>query len=71
MQSICACCDCPLRLYVKLYFLPAGIFALITFSQIFMPTLMLLIGATPPGRNSEQHDVFFIIGDGIKDLVLM
>ena len=30
---------------------------------------MLLIGATPPGRNIEQHDVFFGIGDTIKDLV--
>ena len=35
-----------------------------------MPTLyMLLIGATPPERNIEQHDVFFGIGDSIKDLV--
>ena len=30
---------------------------------------MLLIGATPPGRNIEQHDVFFGIGDSIKDLI--
>ena len=35
-----------------------------------MPKLyMLLIGATPPDRNIEQHDVFFGIGDSIKDLV--
>jgi len=35
-----------------------------------MPKLyMLLIGASPPGRNIEQHDVFFGIGDSIKDLV--
>ena len=35
-----------------------------------MPKLyMLLIGATPPGRNIEQHDVFFGIGDSIKDLL--
>ena len=35
-----------------------------------MPTLyMLLIGATPPERNIEQHDVFFGIGDSIKDLI--
>ena len=35
-----------------------------------MPKLfMLLIGATPPGRNIEQHDVFFGIGDSLKDLV--
>ena len=30
---------------------------------------MLLIGANPPERNIEQHDVFFGIGDSIKDLV--
>ena len=35
-----------------------------------MPKLfMLLIGATPLERNIEQHDVFFGIGEGIKDLV--
>ncbi len=46
-------------------------FALITFRQIlFMPKLyMLLIGASPPGRNIEQHDVFFGIGNSIKDLI--
>jgi len=30
---------------------------------------MLLIGATPPERNIEQHDVFFGIGNSIKDLI--
>ena len=30
---------------------------------------MLLIGATPSGRHTEQHDVFFGIGDTIRDLV--
>jgi len=30
---------------------------------------MLLIGASPPGRNIEQHDVFFGLGETIKDLV--
>lgn len=30
---------------------------------------MLLIGATPPGRNIEQHDIFFGIGESIKDLL--
>ena len=30
---------------------------------------MLLIGASPPGRNIEQHDVFFGIGDSLKDLI--
>lgn len=35
-----------------------------------MPKLfMLLIGATPPGRNIEQHDVFFGIGETIGDLI--
>ena len=30
---------------------------------------MLLIGASPPERNIEQHDVFFGIGDSIKGLI--
>lgn len=30
---------------------------------------MLLIGCTPGGRNIEQHDVFFGIGETIKDLI--
>ena len=30
---------------------------------------MLLIGASPPERNIEQHDVFFGIGETIKDLI--
>jgi hypothetical protein len=35
-----------------------------------MPKLfMLLIGAVPPERNIEQHDVFFGIGETIKDLI--
>jgi hypothetical protein len=35
-----------------------------------MPKLyMLLIGATPPGRNTEQHDVFFAIGENLKSLI--
>ena len=35
-----------------------------------MPKLfMLLIGSTPPGRNIEQHDVFFGIGESVKDLI--
>jgi len=33
------------------------------------PTLyMLLLGATPPGRLTEQHDIFFGIGTDIKAL---
>ncbi|MEJ0101304.1 MAG: DUF1543 domain-containing protein [Bacteroidota bacterium] len=35
-----------------------------------MPKLfMLLIGCSPPGRNVEQHDIFFGIGETIKDLI--
>ncbi len=35
-----------------------------------MPKLFLfLIGSTPPDRNIEQHDVFFDIGESVKDLV--
>ena len=30
---------------------------------------MLLIGASPPERNIEQHDIFFGIGDSINDLI--
>jgi hypothetical protein len=29
----------------------------------------VLIGATPAGRHTEQHDVFFGIGENLKDLV--
>ncbi len=30
---------------------------------------MLLLGCRPAGRNTEQHDVFFGIGQNLKDLV--
>jgi hypothetical protein len=30
---------------------------------------MLLVGATPKGRHTEQHDVFFGIGDSLTGLV--
>ncbi|SFH28449.1 DUF1543 domain-containing protein [Pedobacter insulae] len=30
---------------------------------------MVLLGATPKGRNIEQHDIFFGIGTSIKDLL--
>jgi len=29
----------------------------------------VLLGCTPPGRNTEQHDAFFGIGNSLKDLV--
>ncbi|MHA4845812.1 DUF1543 domain-containing protein [Flavitalea antarctica] len=35
-----------------------------------MPKLfMLLIGCTPPGRHVEQHDVFFTIGETIREVI--
>ena len=35
-----------------------------------MPKLfMLLIGCMPPGRHVEQHDVFFAIGDSIREII--
>ena len=30
---------------------------------------MLLVGAKPPGRNTEQHDIFFGIGTSIRELI--
>jgi len=30
---------------------------------------MLLVGCTPKGRNTEQHDIYFSIGEHIKDLL--
>jgi len=30
---------------------------------------MLLLGCKPPGRNTEQHDIFFGIGSGLKELI--
>ena len=30
---------------------------------------MLLVGAKPPGRHTEQHDIFFGIGASIRDLI--
>jgi hypothetical protein len=30
---------------------------------------MILVGCTPKGRNTEQHDVFFGIGSSLKDLM--
>jgi hypothetical protein len=30
---------------------------------------MVLLGCTPPGRNTEQHDVFFGVGEELRDLV--
>lgn len=34
-----------------------------------MKLFMLLLGATPEARFTEQHDVFFTIGETLKDLV--
>lgn len=33
-----------------------------------MNLFMVLLGAMPPGRNTEQHDVFFGIGESINSL---
>jgi hypothetical protein len=30
--------------------------------------VMIMLGATPPGRHIEQHDIFFGIGTSLKDL---
>lgn len=30
---------------------------------------MVMLGATPPGRHIEQHDIFFGIGTSLKDFV--
>lgn len=30
---------------------------------------MLLLGCKPPGRNTEQHDIFFAVGNELKELV--
>ena len=37
---------------------------------MFSPKLyMILLGCTPKGRHTEQHDIFFGIGNSVKDLV--
>ena len=33
-----------------------------------MKLFYILLGATPKGRNIEQHDVFFGIAENVKDL---
>ncbi|TPE42972.1 DUF1543 domain-containing protein [Pontibacter mangrovi] len=30
---------------------------------------MLMLGCTPPGRNTEQHDIFFSLAETVKDMV--
>lgn len=40
------------------------------YSKIFPVKLfMLLLGATPKGRNIEQHDIFFGIAETLKNLI--
>ncbi|MEF9479417.1 DUF1543 domain-containing protein [Chryseobacterium sp. 1B4] len=34
-----------------------------------MKLFYVILGATPQGRNIEQHDVFFGIAENLKDLV--
>jgi hypothetical protein len=35
---------------------------------MLMKLFMLLLGNMPPGRNTEQHDVFFAIGENLPSL---
>jgi hypothetical protein len=49
----------------------ANVFNKTTGNNIFMPPLklfMLLIGCKPPGRHTEQHDVFFGIAASLQEL---
>lgn len=34
-----------------------------------MKLFMLLLGCKPAGRNTEQHDIFFGIGNSVKELI--
>ena len=34
-----------------------------------MKLYMILVGCRPPGRHTEQHDIFFGIAENLKDLV--
>lgn len=34
-----------------------------------MKLFMLLLGCKPPGRNTEQHDIFFGIANSLKELI--
>lgn len=34
-----------------------------------MKLFYVILGATPPGRNTEQHDIFFGIAPSLKDLI--
>jgi hypothetical protein len=34
-----------------------------------MKLFMLLLGCKPPGRHTEQHDIFFGIAESLKDLI--
>lgn len=38
-------------------------------NEFVMKLFYLLLGATPKGRNTEQHDVFFGIAEHLNDLV--
>jgi len=60
----------PLREIIFLHLAGISFVSLTSNKFSAMPKLyMLLIGATPPERNIEQHDVFFGIGETIKDLI--
>ena len=34
-----------------------------------MKLFYIILGATPVGRNTEQHDIFFGIAETLKDLI--
>lgn len=37
--------------------------------EVNQSLFMVMLGATPPGRLTEQHDIFFGIGNNLKELV--
>jgi hypothetical protein len=39
------------------------------YKKMEMKLFYVILGATPPGRNIEQHDVFFGIAENLRDLV--
>lgn len=38
-------------------------------NQSELKLFMLLLGCKPPGRHTEQHDIFFGIAASLRDLV--
>lgn len=46
-----------------------NLFCYTSFTMEELKLFMLMLGGRPPGRNTEQHDIFFGIAPAIKDLV--